>query len=450
MLSPNEFVVNAASAGANKGLLNQINSGRGKPLYLADGGPVNPLEKWYADHDKKEKERAKASVVANPVPAGGGIAAAGADWQAPVEKEAFDRMGAGRKRLAVADPFGPIPQMHTAGDLKTVRRMQRADVSNSLGYEQSIFRSYSGLPGEEGQIGSATLAVSQQRADNQKIFKERWGRQIAAADAKKERLPMPRVVKPAGRGRMAAAADDWKPWDEDSVFAKRMSEAKARLDKEEQDRINGVTPFQKAMRKAAARLDETGSRHLISVHGGLDPVRGYAAGGLVGGSGDGDTVPAMLTPGEYVLPRNAVQSIGPGRVQHLAQGGLVGGPSGGGAGIDPAAISAMQAFAVAGKDIGAALSGFGRDAGELSHALSGFIQNTSGLTDALKAFPHEVTHTIKTESVVHFNGADVLAGMNDLMKSTMREELRKALDKEFASRMPDAPSGLRSDPTRIS
>lgn len=53
----------------------------------------------------------------------------------------------------------------------------------------------------------------------------------------------------------------------------------------------------------------------------------HAAGGIVGGSGNGDTVPAMLTPGEVVVPRGMVQA---GAVDHLrgklpgfASGGLV-------------------------------------------------------------------------------------------------------------------------------
>lgn len=37
---------------------------------------------------------------------------------------------------------------------------------------------------------------------------------------------------------------------------------------------------------------------------------GFATGGLVPGSGSGDTVPAMLTPGEFVIRKNAVKAIG--------------------------------------------------------------------------------------------------------------------------------------------
>lgn len=39
-------------------------------------------------------------------------------------------------------------------------------------------------------------------------------------------------------------------------------------------------------------------------------IKGFATGGLVPGSGDGDTVPAMLTPGEFVMRKSAVNAIG--------------------------------------------------------------------------------------------------------------------------------------------
>lgn len=69
-----------------------------------------------------------------------------------------------------------------------------------------------------------------------------------------------------------------------------------------------------------------------------DKVPGFARGGVVPGRGQGDTVPAMLTPGEFVVKRDAVRRIGVsnlhrmnglsasdirGGVQHFATGGLV-------------------------------------------------------------------------------------------------------------------------------
>ena len=51
----------------------------------------------------------------------------------------------------------------------------------------------------------------------------------------------------------------------------------------------------------------------------------FALGGLVQGQGSGDTVPAMLTPGEFVLSKSAVQSIGVNTASQIntGQGGGV-------------------------------------------------------------------------------------------------------------------------------
>ena len=59
---------------------------------------------------------------------------------------------------------------------------------------------------------------------------------------------------------------------------------------------------------------------------GLTRPRGFATGGYVPGSGSRDTVPAMLTPGEFVIRKKAVETIGVNRLQSLnkyASGGSV-------------------------------------------------------------------------------------------------------------------------------
>ena len=53
---------------------------------------------------------------------------------------------------------------------------------------------------------------------------------------------------------------------------------------------------------------------------------GFATGGLVPGSGNGDTVPAMLTPGEFVIKKSSVKKLGIGnlaRVNKYAEGGPI-------------------------------------------------------------------------------------------------------------------------------
>ena len=60
--------------------------------------------------------------------------------------------------------------------------------------------------------------------------------------------------------------------------------------------------------------------------------RGFASGGLVPGTGNYDTVPAMLTPGEFVIKKSSVNSIGAGNLSNInkyAAGGKVIGSVGG-------------------------------------------------------------------------------------------------------------------------
>jgi TP901 family phage tail tape measure protein len=54
------------------------------------------------------------------------------------------------------------------------------------------------------------------------------------------------------------------------------------------------------------------------------PVRGFARGGVVPGSGNGDIVPAMLEPGEFVIRKNAVTTIGAANLHKMNKYGLGG------------------------------------------------------------------------------------------------------------------------------
>jgi len=53
------------------------------------------------------------------------------------------------------------------------------------------------------------------------------------------------------------------------------------------------------------------------------PVRGFATGGLVPGSGNSDTFRANLTPGEFVIRKSAVQAIGVENLAKMNSGGEV-------------------------------------------------------------------------------------------------------------------------------
>lgn len=52
-------------------------------------------------------------------------------------------------------------------------------------------------------------------------------------------------------------------------------------------------------------------------------VHAFATGGLVPGTGNSDTVPAMLTPGEFVIRKSSVQKLGASNLAHMNTGGIV-------------------------------------------------------------------------------------------------------------------------------
>ena len=56
------------------------------------------------------------------------------------------------------------------------------------------------------------------------------------------------------------------------------------------------------------------------------PIHAFASGGLVPGTGNGDTVPAMLTPGEFVIKKSSVKKLGVNSLANAnkyASGGMV-------------------------------------------------------------------------------------------------------------------------------
>jgi hypothetical protein len=65
-------------------------------------------------------------------------------------------------------------------------------------------------------------------------------------------------------------------------------------------------------------------------HGGMVPHLAFAPGGIVPGYGSSDTVPAMLTPGEFIMRKQATSAIGTGTLERMNQTGGLGGADTGG------------------------------------------------------------------------------------------------------------------------
>ncbi len=55
--------------------------------------------------------------------------------------------------------------------------------------------------------------------------------------------------------------------------------------------------------------------------GGGGPIKRFASGGVVPGQGNRDTVPAMLTPGEFVIKKSSVKSLGAGNLHNMNKRG---------------------------------------------------------------------------------------------------------------------------------
>lgn len=160
--------------------------------------------------------------------------------------------------------------------------------------------------------------------------------QVAAAQRKQEAeaalLDLYRQNPPALKAA-ADALDGWvqqgliatetaKQWKEELLKA---LEAALALEQAHE------TPPPATPASPSAALPPDASR-LFDIFAALFGAKKHGIGGMVTGSGTGDTVPALLTPGEYVLRRAAAQAIGVDRLNLLnradkphrfASGGLV-------------------------------------------------------------------------------------------------------------------------------
>ena len=89
--------------------------------------------------------------------------------------------------------------------------------------------------------------------------------------------------------------------------------------------LNNLTTAVKTLQSSIGTLNNTiRTRSLSGRTRGA--ARGFASGGLVPGQGNRDTVPAMLTPGEFVIKKSSVNSIGAGNLASMngyAEGGVV-------------------------------------------------------------------------------------------------------------------------------
>jgi TP901 family phage tail tape measure protein len=152
---------------------------------------------------------------------------------------------------------------------------------------------------------------------------------------------------------------------------------------------------------------------------------GFQKGSYIHGFGSGDKVPAMLEPGEFVLNRNAVSSIGLDKLEYLnnkvsrfQSGGSVRKQQGG--------IIAPQSVALDMESISA-----------LHNVFNLFSNNISKFETIANNFPREITMIGNHNVNVVVNGSQVLQQLTPTIESMITSEIHKAISQTFKTYFPE-------------
>jgi len=188
----------------------------------------------------------------------------------------------------------------------------------------------------------------------------------------------------------------------------------------------------KAIAKSTAEINRL-KQELANVQSGAPPTVQRAHGGFIPGSGNGDTVPALLTPGEFVINKQSARAIGRNRLDQLnsanvskfAHGGSVGNISGGAGSIT---IETGLTEVIA---------NFLTGANTLATALDTFSRSDNPMIKALSNIPTEIAHTFNGQVEVIINGADVLSNIQPELRRLITSEIKTSLNKMLNDKFPD-------------
>ena len=140
---------------------------------------------------------------------------------------------------------------------------------------------------------------------------------------------------------------------------------------------------------------------------------GFNSGGYVPGSGSTDTVPAMLTPGEVVINKRAVQRIGANNllklnkpVQNFNQGGMV-------QSIDQSSLGIFNA------------------------SINTFMNGINTIAQALSNIPSKIEMTGNHRVEVVINGSQVLSTIMPEISGLVKGEIKKSINRLITERFPE-------------
>lgn len=182
----------------------------------------------------------------------------------------------------------------------------------------------------------------------------------------------------------------------------------------------------------------------------------FATGGGVPGTGNADTVPALLTPGEFVLNKRAVAALGAdnlgrfnnrfnkgggvksGGIQKFANGGGV--ESGGGFNItlDASSVSALNSFQQAASAMDSSFARFQDAANILGGGFDVFNTGAGQLASALNSFSG--TLTLGGTFDVNVN---VLGGVSEAGLSQIRDGVQQMVDAKVGTAIAALGENLR-------
>lgn len=179
---------------------------------------------------------------------------------------------------------------------------------------------------------------------------------------------------------------------------------------------------------------------LIEQVGKPDPPYQLASGGIVPGIGNRDTVRALLTPGEFVMNKSAVERLGANNLndlQRFANGGPVGSAGSVGAGVSPDVLNAFRGFTTSASSLAPALTGFAAPASTLVTALTGFGDTVNNLVNSLGRIPTSITMEGRHEMVVVVNGLEVLGALEPNLQAFVVSKINEELDRYTEEKFPD-------------
>jgi hypothetical protein len=154
----------------------------------------------------------------------------------------------------------------------------------------------------------------------------------------------------------------------------------------------------------------------------LSEVKPFAKGGIVPGTGSRDTVPALLTPGELIVPKH--------QVQKFASGGVVGGSSGSYGDV----MDASNRFSQAAAQIGQGLSGFSTSVGSFGESVSSFGDFVSKFDEAVSKIPEEIMLSGVDGVSVNITGQDsIIKAVTEAIGPMIAEAVRNSQPAEQRS-----------------